>query len=129
MLDQIKDSYRKEYNYFHLMVVAGLLLFSGYIGLSDKTYLQKFDYVFVGMGLALFKMITLRDNDSIISNRKLNYRGLIKKFHLFILAPYFIVYPFIKHETKKKLYLYYEMIASGIIVILYHSYLVYIKPN
>ena len=66
MLDQIKSSYPKEYNYFHLMVVAGLLLFSGYIGLSDKTYLQKFDYVFVGMGLALFKMITLRDNDSII---------------------------------------------------------------
>ena len=79
MLDQIKSSYPKEYNYFHLMVVAGLLLFSGYIGLSDKTYLQKFDYVFVGMGLALFKMIKLRDNDSIILDGKLNYRGLIKK--------------------------------------------------
>ena len=129
MLDQIKKSYDKEYNYFHLMVVAGLLLFSGYIGLSEKTYLQKLDYIFVGMGLALFKMIKIRDNDSIISNRKLNYSGLIKKFHVFILAPYFIIYPFIKHETKKKFYLYYEMIASGIIVILYHSYLVYIKPN
>tara|TARA_Y100000992_G_scaffold271450_1_gene212382 strand:- start:676 stop:1065 length:390 start_codon:yes stop_codon:yes gene_type:complete len=129
MLDQIKSSYPKEYNYFHLMVVAGLLLFSGYIGLSEKTYLQKFDYVFVGMGLALFKMITLRDGDSIISNRKLNYRGLIKKFHVFILAPYFIIYPFIKHELKKKFYLYYEMIISGIIVLLYHSYLVYVKSN
>ena len=129
MLDQIKSSYPKEYNYFHLMVVAGLLLFSGYIGLSEKTYLQKLDYVFVGMGLALFKMIKIRDNDSIISNRKLNYRGLIKKFHVFILAPYFIIYPFIKHETKKKFYLYYEMIASGIIVLLYHSYLVFVKSN
>ncbi len=129
MLDQIKSSYPKEYNYFHLMVVAGLLLFSGYIGLSDKTYLQKFDYVFVGMGLALFKMITLRDGDSIILDGKLNYRGLIKKFHLFILAPYFIVYPFISHELKNKFYLYYEMIASGIIILLYHSYLVYVKSN
>ena len=129
MLDQIKDSYRKEYNYFHLMVVAGLLLFSGYIGLSDKKYLQKFDYVFVGMGLSLFKIITLSDNDSIILNGKLNYRGLIKKFHLFILAPYFIAYPFISHELKKKFYLYYEMIISGVIILLYHSYLVYVKSN
>tara|TARA_B100000424_G_C22812450_1_gene435005 strand:+ start:50 stop:442 length:393 start_codon:yes stop_codon:yes gene_type:complete len=130
MLDQIKNSgYPKEYNYFHLMVVAGLLLFSGYIGLKEKTYLQKLDYVFVGMGLALLKMIKIRESDSIILDNKLNYRGLIKKFHILILAPYFIIYPFIKHETKKKFYLYYEMIISGIIVLLYHSYLVYIKSN
>ena len=54
LLSQIKNSgYSKEYNYFHLMVVAGVLLFSGYIGIKDKEHLQKFDYIFVGMGLAL----------------------------------------------------------------------------